>query len=101
MTEKAPPERVWFKPRVDRDGQVFGITSETKFATDCTEYLSRPHHDALIAEARAEERERVAQALDDEAASTPCEEDAMVTRSCAKLVRADFSYAKAFDGEDG
>ncbi|BCH33199.1 hypothetical protein MesoLjLc_51290 [Mesorhizobium sp. L-8-10] len=41
------------------------------------------------------ERERIAQALDDEADTTPCMEDAKVVRDCARLVRADFSYEEA------
>ena len=41
------------------------------------------------------ERERIAMALDSEADVIPCEEDALVFRSCAKLVRADFSYEDA------
>ncbi len=41
------------------------------------------------------EKERIAQALDYEASVTPCEEDAVVTRNCARLVRADFSYEAA------
>ena len=32
---------------------------------------------------RADERERIAKALDAEANVIPCQEDAMVTRSCA------------------
>lgn len=45
--------------------------------------------------ARLEERERIAAALDDEAGSLPCVEDAAVMRSSAQLVRADFSYDEA------
>jgi len=58
--------------------------------------------DYLMAEAvrafdngRHAERERIAIALDSEADVIPCEEDASVVRSCAKLVRADFSYEDA------
>lgn len=50
---------------------------------------------ALLAAARAEERERIIQGLEDEAEATPCEEDAMVVADCALLVRADFSYDEA------
>jgi hypothetical protein len=41
------------------------------------------------------EKERIAQALEYEASVTPCSEDAMVTRSNATLIRADFSYEDA------
>jgi hypothetical protein len=41
------------------------------------------------------ERERIAAALNDEADLIPCAEDAEVTRSNARLVRADFSYEEA------
>ena len=44
---------------------------------------------------RANERERIAKALDDEANVIPCQEDALVTRSCARLVRANFRYDEA------
>ena len=44
---------------------------------------------------RADERERIARALDDEANVIPCQEDAMVTRTCARLVRANFSCDEA------
>lgn len=44
---------------------------------------------------RMKERERIAAALDEEADVIPCAEDAMVTRSNARLVRADFSYEDA------
>ena len=43
----------------------------------------------------AETRERIAAALDEEADLIPCAEDAMVTRSNARLVRANFSYEEA------
>ena len=42
-----------------------------------------------------EERERIASALDYEASTIPCTEDAMVTRSNARLIRANFSYEDA------
>lgn len=41
------------------------------------------------------ERDRIAEALDYEASVTPCAEDAVVVRDCARLVRADFSYEEA------
>jgi hypothetical protein len=41
------------------------------------------------------ERERIAAALDFEASVTPCSEDAVVVRDCARLVRADFDYEVA------
>lgn len=44
---------------------------------------------------RADERERIAKALDAEADVIPCQEDAMITRSCARLVRTNFSYDDA------
>lgn len=43
----------------------------------------------------AETRERIAAALDEEVDLIPCAEDAMVTRSNARLVRANFSYEDA------
>lgn len=46
-------------------------------------------------EIRDDERARIAAALDDEAEATPCREDAMVVRDCARLVRARFSYDQA------
>ena len=52
-------------------------------------------HPAALQEARNAERERIAIALDEEANTTPCEEDAKVVRDCARLVRADFSYDAA------
>lgn len=48
-----------------------------------------------VASAIAAERERIAAALDEEAETTPCAEDAAVVRDCARLVRADFSYEAA------
>ncbi|WP_370677577.1 hypothetical protein [Pleomorphomonas sp. PLEO] len=48
-----------------------------------------------IAKAILAERERIAAALDEEADLIPCAEDAMVTRSNARLVRADFDYEVA------
>lgn len=41
------------------------------------------------------ERERIAKALEEEADMTPCSEDAVVVRDCARLVRANFSYEDA------
>lgn len=41
------------------------------------------------------ERERIANALEEEADTTPCSEDAVVVRDCARLVRANFSYGEA------
>lgn len=51
----------------------------------------------LVRRAAAIERERIARALEYEASITPCHEDAGVTESNAKLVRARFSYSEAFD----
>jgi hypothetical protein len=51
-------------------------------------------------EARAKERERIARAIEDEAETTPCEEDAAVIAGLATLVRADFSYDEADQYED-
>ena len=48
-----------------------------------------------MARAVLAERERIAQAMEYEASVTPCSEDAMVTRSNATLVRANFSYEDA------
>ena len=50
---------------------------------------------AKLREALAGERERIASNLDTEADVTPCAEDAAVVRSCARLVRADFSHEAA------
>ena len=50
---------------------------------------------ARLETVEAETRERCAAALDEEADLIPCAEDAMVTRSNARLVRADFSYEDA------
>ena len=50
---------------------------------------------AELREALAGERERIASNLDTEADVTPCAEDAAVVRSCARLVRADFSHEAA------
>lgn len=56
---------------------------------------------AELERARAEEREQIARALEYEASVMPCDEDAAVTRGNAALVRANFSYAQAFDtGEE-
>lgn len=54
------------------------------------EAIARAIDNAIIAE-----RERIADLLEDEADTTPCLEDAMVTRSNAHLIRADFSYEEA------
>lgn len=51
-------------------------------------------NEALEAALRGE-RERIASALDAEADTTPCPEDAAVVRGCARLIRADFSYDAA------
>ncbi len=50
--------------------------------------------DAINAAVLAE-RERIAQALEEEARTTPCHEDAVVVLDCARLVRANFSYDEA------
>lgn len=47
--------------------------------------------EAAMLTAAATERNRIAEALEHEAEGIPCVEDAMVTRSNAKLIRADFS----------
>lgn len=44
---------------------------------------------------RADEREKIAKYLVEHADLIPCQEDAMVMRSCAKLIRARFSYDEA------
>lgn len=48
-----------------------------------------------IAEAIFAERQRIIARLKEEADLTPCSEDAMVTRSNARLIEADFSYEEA------
>lgn len=49
----------------------------------------------IIAEAILAERGRIIAMLKEEADITPCAEDAMVTRSNARLIEADFSYEEA------
>jgi hypothetical protein len=49
----------------------------------------------IIAQVILAERERIVACLKDEADLTPCSEDAMVTRSNARLIEADFSYEEA------
>ena len=51
--------------------------------------------DRVIALAILAERERIVARLLEEADLTPCGEDAMVTRSNAFLIKADFSYEEA------
>lgn len=61
-------------------------------------FLATAHEEGRkdgFAEGMKRERERIADALEAEADSIACIEDAMVTRSTAKLVRADFSYEEA------
>lgn len=48
-----------------------------------------------IAKAIFAERQRIVARLMEEADLTPCSEDAMVTRSNARLIQADFSYEEA------
>lgn len=54
---------------------------------------------AELEEAMATQREQIALALEHEAAITPDDEDAAVTRENAALVRHNFSYRKTFDGD--
>jgi hypothetical protein len=57
-----------------------------------------PEHPECVRMAQAAiavARESIAASLDYEASVCPCEEDANVIRSCATLVRADFSYERA------
>tara|TARA_R100000365_G_scaffold3696_1_gene13714 strand:- start:19965 stop:20273 length:309 start_codon:yes stop_codon:yes gene_type:complete len=49
----------------------------------------------VVARAILAERYRIADRLDEEAEVTPCFEDAVITRSNADLVRANFSYDDA------
>lgn len=51
--------------------------------------------EANLSAAIANERERIAAAIEHEADVCPCGEDAAVLRSTAALVRADFSYDDA------
>lgn len=51
--------------------------------------------EALVAQAVEAERLRIAETLEAEAETTPCEEDAVIVRDCARLVRADFNYERA------
>lgn len=65
---------------------------------DGVRYGTAPEMIAEIKALRAQltgERERIADALDEEADLTPCDEDAEVTRSNARLVRANFDYEEA------
>lgn len=52
--------------------------------------IAKAIHDAVMAE-----RARIIARLLEEAELTPCGEDAMVTRSNAFLIKADFSYEEA------
>ncbi|MEF2073536.1 ParB/RepB/Spo0J family partition protein [Consotaella aegiceratis] len=58
-------------------------------------YALPPDTAAKIARARADERQRIARQIEEEADVTPCQEDANVTRGLATLVRAGFSYDDA------
>lgn len=49
----------------------------------------------VVAKAIFAERLRIISRLKEEADLTPCSEDAMVTRSNARLIEADFSYEEA------
>lgn len=73
--------------------------SELLITPDNVREAAKAAHDAgtveAIAAAILAERERIALCLEDEADLTLCAEDAMVTRSNARLVRADFSYEDA------
>ena len=57
---------------------------------DVVDVIAKAIHDAVMAE-----RERIVACLLEEAELTPCGEDAMVTRSNAFLIKADFSYEEA------
>ena len=50
---------------------------------------------AAVEDAVKAERARIVALLKEEADLTPCSEDAMVTRSNARLIEADFSYEEA------
>ncbi|TPW26839.1 hypothetical protein [Pararhizobium mangrovi] len=67
---------------------------------DCPQQTvnAREHRQILEAarqDIRREVIEEVANSLDHEADVTPCAEDAVVVRDCARLVRAGFSYDEA------
>ncbi|MBU8540858.1 hypothetical protein [Falsiroseomonas tokyonensis] len=49
----------------------------------------------LLRRAVAEERERIIEAVRDEADTTPCDEDAKVVEDVADLIEADFNYEAA------
>lgn len=51
--------------------------------------------EARLADARAQERERIALGLEKESDFLPCKEDAAVSRAAAWLVRGNFSYDEA------
>jgi len=66
-------------------------TSMTQLAEhDIAPAIAKAIHDAVMAE-----RARIVALLLEEAELTPCGEDAMVTRSNAFLIKADFSYEEA------
>ena len=50
------------------------------------------HVAAEVAKARAEEKQRIIDALREEAGVLPCDEDAGVVADCADLIEANFSY---------
>lgn len=69
-------------------------------ATDIVDRISKVHTwkgdcVADVGSAILAERQRIVTALKEEADLTPCAEDAMVTRSNARLIEADFSYEEA------
>ncbi|NSY48484.1 hypothetical protein G6M01_08170 [Agrobacterium tumefaciens] len=53
------------------------------------------HIAGVIQDAVRTERNRIIEKLEEEADLLPCGEDAMVTRSNARLIKADFDYEEA------
>lgn len=70
---------------------------DTGAQLDVPEYASADLSEEPMTEEdiRADEREKIATALDVEADTTPCSEDAVVVRDCARLIRARFNYEEA------
>lgn len=82
----------------DDDGDPERMTSEFTYFAPCIPPTGAAQSIAMsdaIQAAVLAERERIAAAIEEEADLCPCEEDAVVLRDTARLVRADFSYDEA------
>ncbi|ORE90952.1 hypothetical protein [Aurantimonas sp. 22II-16-19i] len=82
-----------FPPSPGREFDVSSVTRDLMLAT--TAVMADRASDARLQAARADERDRIAARLREEADMLPCDEDANVTRGNADLIAADFSYADA------